>query len=194
MVKNMAIKLQERLYDIHDLWQLYCQTDSDTKYEIIDGELIEMAGPGVEHGYIAGEIYYFIRQFDSEKRLGIGTVEAGHHPPDNPWTLLIPDYAFTRRERVPQPIPKKWMPLMPDLAVEVKSPSNTLAELRLKAAIYLRNGTQIVWLVLPAEKSVEVFRLGRDGEIEYEFIGETGSLSGETVLPGFRLELKKLFA
>ena len=38
---------------------------------------------------------------------------------------------------------------MPDLAVEIQSPGNTLAELRRKAALYLTKGTELVWLVLP---------------------------------------------
>ncbi len=82
---------------------------------------------------------------------------------------------------------------MPDLAVEIQSPSNTLAELRRKAAVYLEHGTEIVWLVLPARLGVEVWRAGADGEPESEFLGQDGSLSGERVLPGFRLELRRLF-
>ncbi len=194
MVKNMAIKLQERLYDIDDMSQIICQSDDDTSYELIDGKLITMAPVEHLHGNLAGKIAAWIYMFDPEEKIGKMSVEVGFHPPGDRRTLLAPDVAFIRRERLRLLDLRSWTPFMPDLAVEIKSPSNTPAQLRRKAAIYLRNGAQIVWLVLPAEKSVEVCRLGRDGEIEYEFIGETGSLSGETVLPGFRLQLKKLFA
>ena len=83
---------------------------------------------------------------------------------------------------------------MPDIAVEVKSPTNTLAELRRKAAIYLQHGTQLVWIIIPDQRSAEVCRLDASGEIQTEFMGEDGKLSGEPVLPGFRLELSTLFA
>ncbi len=190
----MAMPVRERLYDIDDLSQLICQSDDDSNYELIDGELITMPPVKYPHGKLVMRIGRYIAFFDPEEKLGEVGTEEGVHPPGDRHTLLAPDVAFIRRERLPLLEPENWTPFMPDLAVEIKSPSNTRAQLRRKAAIYLRNGTQIVWLVLPAEKSVEVCRLGRDGEIEYEFVGETGSLSGETVLPGFRLELKKLFA
>ncbi len=195
MQVRVRAQVLERFYHIDDLWQVVCQNgDDSTMYELIDGELLTLSRPGRQHGFLASEICYFIRLFDSERKLGIVTVEAGYRPPANHDTLLGPDVAFTRHENLPQSDSRKWTPQMPDLAVEIKSPSNSRAELRRKAAIYLRNGSQLVWLVLPERKAVEVCRLGRGDEIEYEFIGENGSLYGETVLPGFRLELTKLFA
>lgn len=65
--------------------------------------------------------------------------------------------------------------------------------MRRKAAIYLANGTQLVWLVIPDQRGVEVCRLDDEGGIQTEFIGIDGSLSGEGVLPGFQLELAALF-
>ena len=80
---------------------------------------------------------------------------------------------------------------MPDLAVEIQSPSNTLAELRRKAGVYLANGTELVWLVLPERPGVEVWRADAASEPTSEFVARGGSLSGEPVLPGFALELQK---
>jgi len=82
---------------------------------------------------------------------------------------------------------------MPDIAVEVMSPTNTFAELRRKAATYLQHGTQLVWIIIPARQSAEVHRLGADGDIEREVIGPDGTLSGEDALPGFSLNLASLF-
>ena len=98
-----------------------------------------------------------------------------------------------RKENAPADDHVKFVPRMPDLAVEIQSPSNTLAELRRKAAVYLANGTELVWLVLPARAAVEVWRMGPDGEAAREFVARDGSLTGEPVLPGFTLDLQKLF-
>ncbi len=185
--------LRQRTYDIDDLWQLVCDTDDDKHYELIEGEIIEMSPPGGEHGTIAGEIYHYFRLFDPERSLGIPTVDTGFYPADDRSTLLSPDVAFTRIERAPVRVFKKWVPLMPDIAVEVQSPGNTQQQLRRKAAIYLQNGTQLVWIVIPERKVVEVCRLGADGDIEREFIGQDGALSGESVLPGFTLDIARLF-
>jgi len=188
------MEIQQHLYDIDDLWRMVCEADDDKRYELIEGEIIEMAPPGGEHGTFAGEIYYYIRLFNRDRSLGIATVETGYHPPGNRSILLSPDVAFTRIERAPQPFPKTWVPIMPDLAVEIKSPSNTMTELRRKAAIYLERGTQLVWIVLPDAESVEVHRLGADGEKQREVIGPDGQLSGEDVLPDFSLALSTLYA
>ncbi len=188
------MKVLERLYDIEDLWQIVRAADDDKRYELIEGELIEMAPPGGEHGTIAGEIYYYFRLFNHDRQLGIATVDSGYHPADDRSILLAPDVAFTGHKRAPEPFPRTWVPVMPDLAVEIKSPSNTIAELHRKAGIYLRHGAQLVWIVMPDAQSVEVCRLGADDDMQSEVIGMDSSLSGEDVLPGFRLELAALFA
>ena len=82
---------------------------------------------------------------------------------------------------------------MPDLAVEFRSPSNALPELRRKAEVYLRHGTALVWLVNANDKTGEVWRLDSD-KTTSETIGPGGALDGEPVLPGFRLELGALFS
>ena len=181
--------VQQRTYDSDDLWQIVCDADDDKHYELIEGEIIEMSPPGEEHGSLAAEIARHIGNFAASRALGRLTVETGYHPPDDRLTLLAPAVAFTGRERLSQAVSKKWVPLMPDLAVEVQSPSNTLAELRQKAAIYLQHGSQLVWIVIPDKKDVEVCRLDAARQIQTEFVGADGRLSGEQIVPGFSLEL-----
>ena len=115
------------------------------------------------------------------------------HPANNCHTLLGPDAAFIRKAFAPPADHEYYVPRMPDLAVEIQSPSNTYAELRRKAAAYLANGTELVWLVLPERAGVEVWRAGTDGEPASEFIANDGRLTGEPVLPGFTLPVERLF-
>ena len=82
---------------------------------------------------------------------------------------------------------------MPELAVEIASPSDSLAQLRRKARIYLDNGSLVVWIVLPSENGVDVCRSASGARLDIEFVGADGSLSGEDALPGFELELSRLF-
>ena len=82
---------------------------------------------------------------------------------------------------------------MPDLAVEIMSPNDTLANARKKASIYLDNGTTLVWIVQPKRQGVEVCRFVEGSGMEHEFVGQGGTLSGERVLPGFELEIDLLF-
>ncbi len=188
------MEVKERVFDVDEFWRfVHLPENADKRFELINGDVIEMPAPGEEHGFIAAEIFHRVRLFDPQRKLGNPSVDAGFYSLDDRHTLLGPDFAFRRTERPAAPFNKKWTPVMPDLAVEVKSPSNTLAELRQKAAIYLSHGSQLVWIIIPSSKSAEVCRLGAQGDMERETIGADGALSGEDVLPGFTLALSALF-
>ena len=133
-------------------------------FYLIDGELFWDMPPGFLHGHIAGLIFHYFLIFAAKHDLGKPTVESGYYSADDRSTLLAPDVAFVSKEKIPLADPGELLAAMPDLAVEIQSPSNTLAELRRKAAVYLANGTELVWLVLPARAAVEVWRMGPDGE------------------------------
>ena len=71
---------RERTWDIDGLLWLMRQPGNEGKrYELIEGELFEMSPVNEEHGYLAGEIYRFIRNFDPNRDLGIPSVETGHY-------------------------------------------------------------------------------------------------------------------
>ncbi len=188
------MEVKEKLYTVDDLWAF----EQDPAYEdrflyLIDGELFEDAMPGRIHGRIAVKLGRFLDEFVEAQGLGEVTTEAGYYPAGSRFTLLMPDVAFMRHENLPDPPPEGFVPAMPDLAVEILSPSSTLAELRRKARVYLENGTALVWLALPQRRGVEVCRL-LDGRMRGEFVGIDGILRGEDVLPGFELAVSKIFA
>lgn len=188
------MEVKKRLYTVDDVWKLQCQPgNADKNYELITGELIETSPANLFHSWLAPEIADYIRSYARVQDLGYVFVEGGFSPPDDRTTLLAPDVAFVRKERTPLPLPQTFAGFMPDLAVQIMSPNNTLRRLREKAAIYLRNGTRLVWIVIPDQKAIETCRLTEDGAIEVEVIGIDGALSGEDVLPGFKLILRELF-
>lgn len=186
--------VRDRVFTIDDVWRLSQLPENEHKFfYLIDGELFFMSRPGGVHGLIASLIAHFLWSYVLERELGQVTTATSYHPPASRTTLLGPDVGFVHRERAPRPFPTRFVPLMPDLAVEVLSPSNSLPELRRKAEDYLRHGTALVWLVNPDDKTVEVWRLD-DQKTPSETVGSGGALEGEPVLPGFRLELDSLFS
>ena len=189
----MNIAIQQQLYTVDDVWELAHQPDNVNHYELIEGDLFEMPPPGYAHGRLAVKIARYIDTYVEEHKLGEVTVETGYHPPDSRHTLLSPDVAFLSKAKAPHPSWGKYIPVMPDLAIEILSPTDTLQKARRKAALYLRHGTQLVWIVLPAEKGVDVCRAADGPRLNIEFVGQESSVSGEQVLPSFELKLERLF-
>jgi len=188
------MEVQKRLYTVDDVLELQgWDGKQDRKYELIDGDLIEMSPTNFWHGRLAGRLFRYIEDFAERRDLGAASVEAGFYSSDDRTTFLAPDVSFLSKSHLPDPEAFVFVGVMPDLAVEIMSPSNTMAELRRKSAIYLENGTQMVWLLDPMKRTAEVCRLGEAGRFQYQTIEPEGKLNGEDVLPGFELELRQLF-
>ena len=181
-------------YTIEDVWALECDPVNEGRYfYLIDGELHEEPMPNRTHGDIAALLAYYLLHYVLPRRLGTVNVEVGYHPTDADDTVLLPDVAFVSHARLAGSSPDSYVPAMPEIAVEIKSPGNSMSQLRRKAAAYLRHGATIVWLVIPERQAVEQWQLDADGEMQHVFIDRHGALHGEPALPGFSLELSLLF-
>jgi len=186
--------IQEKLYTVDDLWAMESDPAFEDRYfYLIDGRLYEDEMPGRIHALLAIEIGFHLRLYAAESRLGEVTTECGFHPPTTRHTALLPDVAFQRFDQLPDPPPEGYVQKMPDLAVEIQSPSDTMSKLWQKARAYLEHGTIIVWLVQPERQSVVVCRLGEDGAIHSELKRQGDLLGGYDCMPGFELALNKLF-
>ena len=188
------MEVKARAYTVDDVWEMLCQPGgNDIGYELIQGELIEMPPTNYAHGRLAFRIGRYLDEFAEPRNLGEASTEVGFYPAHDRTTLLAPDTAFVTAARKPDPSAFTLADFMPDLAVEVKSPSNSYPELRRKARIYLSNGTTLVWIIDPMKRAAEVWRVDEDGGIESETLDIHGVLRGEGVLPGFELPMLTLF-
>lgn len=185
---------RERAYTVDEVWKLANAPENEqNRYTLINGELTVEMSPGYLHARIASEIARQIGNFVAERDLGEVTVESGHYPQQDRRTLQLPDVAFISKERTPAPDWDRYVPIMPDLAVEIISPSQSMKQAREKAATYLCHGTALVWLVHPGEQSAEIWAAADDGSTQRETIAVDGALDGGVVLPGFSLPLRQLF-
>lgn len=104
-----------------------------------------------------------------------------------------PDAAWVRQDRwaaLSAEQREGFIPLCPDFVVELRSKTDSLKDLQAKMQEYLENGTQLGWLIDPKHQRVEVSRAGQ----EVEVLDAPMTLSGEGVLPGFTLSLKRIWA
>ena len=164
--------------------------DDGWRYELDRGELRRMPAGGVQHGGIGLRIGRRLGDYVDEHGLGLAMVETGFIFAADPPTLRAPDVAFIRTERLPPPAE---LPLFsrvaPDLAIEVVSPNDEEAELAAKVAFYLAHGVPLVWVVYPDAREVVVHRPGQAARTHR--MGDT--LTGEEIVPGFRLPILDIF-
>ena len=161
----------------------------ENNWELIDGELVEVSPAGNRSVWVAGEIFARLRQHARATGLGWAFADgAGFILFGDRATVRSPDAAFVRRDRLPE-LSDHFVPLAPDLAVEVLSPSDRMADALSKVAMYLEAGVQLVWLVDPAASVVTVFR--PDGSPKT--LGQGEVLDGGDVLPGLTIPLAEIF-
>lgn len=157
--------------------------------ELVRGELHSMIPAGDEHGRITVRLTHAVAGFVMARDLGVlHGAETGFVLARDPDTVRAPDLAFTRAERATAPS-REFVPVAPDLAVEVLSPDDRPGYVREKVAEWLEAGTQVVWVVDPRTRSVTVHETG--GASAY---GEQDRLPGGTLLPGLALPVRDLFA
>lgn len=186
--------IQEQLHTVDSVQHLARTPEYNRRrFYLIDGELFEMSPVQRVHSRLAMRIGSILLGFVDEHDLGEAHTELGFYPADDRSTLLAPDVAFVSHARLRDQPEDGFLSIMPDLAIEIVSPSNSLRQIRRKAQIYLEYGASLVWIVRPSESGVDVCRAADGTRLDIEFVAHDGVLSGEDVLPGFELELTRLF-
>ena len=120
------------------------------KLELYDGKVICMPQPGEEHARMA---------FASTRKLGDVFFDLGFKIRSNPDRTVSPDVSFVRAGSLnPKRDRTKSIPSAPGLAIEVVSPNDIDRDVTAKAIEYIAAGSQRVWIVRPAFRSVTVHR------------------------------------
>jgi Uma2 family endonuclease len=164
----------------------------DDRVELIDGEIVEMVPSSDGSSSIAATISFLLGLHVRPRKLGrIYSADAGFVLFPDRATVRVPDVAFVRAERMPQGEARRhFARLAPDLAVEVRSPTDRSREVRAKVAMYHEAGVPLVWLVDPDAQTVTVLALGQ----EPVTLTVADSLDGGEVLPDLRIEVVEIFA
>ena len=178
---------QKTLMTADEFYEFCCRNDG--WYELVEGEVIELSPVNDEHSGVSVNIGTAFNNYSRRQGFGQAGVEAGYILLSGPDTVRGPDVSFRLVPRSARRQSVGFLQGAPDIAVEVFSPSNTHAEMRRKVAEYLAAGSQRVWVVYPAARSVGVHRA--DGTT----ITYTGDdvITDEELLPGFSLPLSDIF-
>lgn len=176
-----------RLMTAEDLERL---PDDDNRYELVRGELIPMTPVNLRHHRVTGNVYGPLQVYVAQRGLGVVGGEGGFVLSREPDTVLAPDIAFVRADRWPQGDAEDHLGYFsPDLAVEVRSPSESMRSLLAKAQTYVDAGVRLVWLVDPNSRTVIVL----PPDTEPQTLAEGDVLDGGAVVPGYRVPVADVF-
>ncbi|MBW4464492.1 MAG: Uma2 family endonuclease [Pegethrix bostrychoides GSE-TBD4-15B] len=179
---NPVIKLSD------DAFYELCQQNHDLRFErTAQGELLIMAPVGGEGSSREASAIAQLWSWNKQAKLGVVFSSSGgfklpngaDRSPDAAWIAQARWDALTPEQR------RKFPPIAPDFVIEIRSASDDLKPLQAKMQEYLENGVRLGWLINPQDRQVELYRLGQETEV----LQSPSSLSGESLLPGFRLEL-----
>jgi len=166
--------------------------DDDILYEVVQGQVQEKPGMGAYEAELASLLVAYLVTFVRDHKLGRAVSEALFQLDRVQNLQRRPDVAFVSNARWPfhrnAPKVAAW-DVIPDLAVEVNSPSNKANDIISKIDEYFRAGVQRVWVIYPNARTVYLYE--SPSEVKILRAGDT--LDGAPLLPGFVLPLATLF-
>ena len=157
--------------------------------ELVDGTLVEK-GMGFEESSLAVWLNYLLRTCLGDHNPGKWSGESGMMRL-KVGLVRAPDLSFTRWSKFPdgKRSARPIADLVPDLAIEVLSASNTPGEVHRKLGEYFHAGTELVWIVDPVKRVVIV----HTSPEECTTLTEDDTLDGGSVLPGITLPVRRVF-
>lgn len=159
------------------------------------GELVIMSPTGGESGIRNSNLNIEVGLWNRQNQLGFvfdsSTIfelpNGAKRGPDVSWVSRERWLALSVENR------RRFPPLCPDFIIELRSETDSLSQLQAKMREYIANGLRLGWLIDPKTPLVEVYRNNQDVEIITFSPEHPPLLSGESVLPGFVLNLEIIF-
>lgn len=158
--------------------------EEEFRYELDEGELISMTRPRARHARIEGNLYFALRSFLEQNRIG-EVLGADILFVLGPATKRAPDVSVVLRPFDPD----QEIEGAPEIAAEILSPSNTRRAMHHKLAQFFASGCQLVWIIDPQTRTVEVWESPAGPS---RTLRESDALE-TPLLPGFTYPIAKLF-
>jgi Uma2 family endonuclease len=163
--------------------------EEDKRYELDEGELIEMTRPAYKHNRILFELQLELGLYFRRNPIGEALLSENLYAL-SPSTRRAPDLAVILGDRKEELRNAKVIPIIPDIAVEILSPNETTRKIVRKLEQYFKAGVKEVWLVNPDASTVEIWTDPHPPE--RELAGSDTLVSA--LLPDFSMPLEALFS
>lgn len=181
---------------LEDFMELY---SDEGPFEYIAGEFIPMSPQAPGSARVAGNLFFELKQHLRAHPVGEVFIEApfvltadeanwvkGSRVPD--LMFFTADRLATYTNQVPDWREKPFI-LVPDLVVEVISPTDRFSNVNRKVLRYLEDGVRLIWVIDPQQSTAAVHHHNSDQVTQ---ISPNGNLSGETIIPGFEIALSTI--
>ncbi|MBW4464288.1 MAG: Uma2 family endonuclease [Pegethrix bostrychoides GSE-TBD4-15B] len=164
------------------------QQNPDYRMELIDGQVRVMSPSGYESDEVAAEVTRLLGNWVRPRKLGrITGSSAGFDLPE--LGVRAPDASFVTAERLRR-APRSFAQLVPDLMVEVKSPSDSVEALEAKIMRFLELGAQVGILINPEAETVRLYRFNQ----VVESLTSSDLLTVPELLPGWEVRVSDLWS
>ncbi|MBL8821272.1 MAG: Uma2 family endonuclease [Planctomycetia bacterium] len=169
----------------------FAQQYSDHHAELDKGKVVETVMPWILHGVVCANMARHLGNFVEEHRLGrIATNDSWVITRRNPDSVRGPDVAWYSYQSLPAgKVADGLLEAVPELAIEIRSPSNSWQELLAKSSEYLQAGVKVVMILDPEKSAATLFR---DAELP-QTLHNGDSITIPDLLPGFSIPLSKVF-
>lgn len=159
--------------------------------ELVRGRIVPMPPTNRRHGQVCGTVYYLIRQQVDQHDLGhVLSNDAGVITGRDPDTVRGADLAFYSYARLPKgPLPQSYGPEVPELVVEVRSPSDRWPDLLAKVTEYLNAGVVVAIVLDPDPRTAHLYRADQAPQI----LGPDDELTVPDLLGDFRVAVRRFF-
>lgn len=163
--------------------------EEDKRYELDEGELIEMTRPAYKHNRVMRNLVFALETYLRASRAGELLLSENLFALA-PLTRRSPDAAVILGDRSKELEGAKVIPIVPEIMAEILSPSETPRMIHRKLKQYFAAGVREVWIIDPDTKEVEIWT--GPSLPERDLSGEDAITSA--LLPGFALPLAELFS
>jgi Uma2 family endonuclease len=163
----------------------------DVPTELVRGEILELPMPDQIHGAVCGNVYLLIAIWARAAQAGIATTNDSQFVTERgPDSVRGPDVCYFTRDRLPGGrLPHGVCEAVPNLCVEVLSPSDRWRDVHNKINEYLSRGVDEVWVINPRRRTLEVFRQDESPRT----YAESDELKSAVLEPGFSCRVSELF-
>jgi Uma2 family endonuclease len=164
--------------------------NSRKRTELVRGEIVEMSSPGEIHGSVCWLIGFLFGLYVVKRGKGRATTnDTGLVVAEGPDTVRGPDIMFFDESRPLEALNWKHARQIPQLVIEVVSPSDKPNKINQRIGEYLRRGVALVWIVDPEDRTVGIHRRGELPRT----LDDTDEITGDDVLPDLKWRVAELF-